>query len=117
MNNLSSYCGLVDAKIRASDKDLPVHRYQYDHGNIYDNKMSKPHFIASRIFPHGPMGFTLYYLLKKTPLCKGNEPITEMGVAPLGIIVVSHNLAWFWTQTTVKKLRRLFRFPWNSKKA
>ena len=24
MNNLSSYCGLVDAKTRASDKDLPV---------------------------------------------------------------------------------------------
>ena len=24
MNNLSSYCGIVDAKIRASDKDLPV---------------------------------------------------------------------------------------------
>ena len=24
MNNLSSYCGLVDAKIRASGKDLPV---------------------------------------------------------------------------------------------
>ena len=24
MNNLSSYCGLVDAKIRASDKELPV---------------------------------------------------------------------------------------------
>ena len=24
MNNLSSYCGLVDAKIRASDKDLPI---------------------------------------------------------------------------------------------
>ena len=24
MNNLSSYCGLVDAKIRGSDKDLPV---------------------------------------------------------------------------------------------
>ena len=24
MINLSSYCGLVDAKIRASDKDLPV---------------------------------------------------------------------------------------------
>ena len=24
MNNLSSYCGLVDEKIRASDKDLPV---------------------------------------------------------------------------------------------
>ena len=24
MNNLSSHCGLVDVKIRASDKDLPV---------------------------------------------------------------------------------------------
>ena len=24
MNNLPSYCGFVDAKIRASDKDLPV---------------------------------------------------------------------------------------------
>ena len=24
MNNLSSYCGLVDAEKRASDKDLPV---------------------------------------------------------------------------------------------
>ena len=24
MNNLSSNCGLVDAKIRGSDKDLPV---------------------------------------------------------------------------------------------
>jgi hypothetical protein len=24
MNNLSSYCGLVDAKLRASHKDLPV---------------------------------------------------------------------------------------------
>ena len=27
MNNLLSYCGLVDAKIRASDKDLPVTGY------------------------------------------------------------------------------------------
>ena len=24
MNNLLSYCGLLDAKIRASDKDLPI---------------------------------------------------------------------------------------------
>ena len=24
MNNLSSYCGLVDARMSASDKDLPV---------------------------------------------------------------------------------------------
>ena len=27
MNNLLSYCGLIDAKIRASDKDLPVPIY------------------------------------------------------------------------------------------
>ena len=27
MNNLLSYCWLVDAKIRASDKDLPVHLF------------------------------------------------------------------------------------------
>ena len=27
MNNLSSYSGLVDAKIRASDKDLPVKHF------------------------------------------------------------------------------------------
>ena len=27
MNNLLSYCGLIDAKIRASDKDLPVIKY------------------------------------------------------------------------------------------
>ena len=27
MKNLSSYCGLVDAKIRASNKDLPVNKW------------------------------------------------------------------------------------------
>ena len=32
MNNLLSYCGLVDAKIRASDKYLPVNcaKFQKD---------------------------------------------------------------------------------------
>ena len=29
MNNLSSYSGLVDAKVRASDKDLPVKAKEY----------------------------------------------------------------------------------------
>ena len=29
MNTMSSYCGLVDAKIRASDKDLPVLKYGF----------------------------------------------------------------------------------------
>ena len=32
MNNLSSYCGLVDAKIRASDKDLPVWKSKFTIG-------------------------------------------------------------------------------------
>ena len=31
MNNLSSYWGLVDAKIRASDKDLPT----YNKSNLF----------------------------------------------------------------------------------
>ena len=32
MNNLSSYCGLVDAKIRVPDKDLPVQgKVEIDH--------------------------------------------------------------------------------------
>ena len=29
MNNLSSYCGLVDTRIRASNKDLPVQWDKY----------------------------------------------------------------------------------------
>ena len=29
MNNLSSYCGLVDAKKGASDKDLPVFQLSF----------------------------------------------------------------------------------------
>ena len=31
MNNLLSYCGLVDAKIRASDKDLPFQISTFSH--------------------------------------------------------------------------------------
>ena len=30
VNNLLSYCGLVDAKIRASDKDVPVTKVKMD---------------------------------------------------------------------------------------
>ena len=29
MSNLLSYCGLIDAKMRASDKDLPVKELTY----------------------------------------------------------------------------------------
>ena len=27
MNNLLSYCGLTDARMRASEKELPVHKF------------------------------------------------------------------------------------------
>ena len=29
MNNLLSYCGLVDVRINASDKDLPVSQFTF----------------------------------------------------------------------------------------
>ena len=32
MNNQTSYCGLVDAKIRTSDKDLPVRVFATNFG-------------------------------------------------------------------------------------
>ena len=34
MNNLLSYCGLVDARISASEKDLPVQLSLDEIGNI-----------------------------------------------------------------------------------
>ena len=37
MNNLLSHCGLVDARIRASDKDLPV---QDDEPEVIDDESS-----------------------------------------------------------------------------
>ena len=57
MNNLSSYCGLVDAKIRASDKDLPV---QMDFAvnkmklsmNVMEN-MSARTFLLKKPIPSG----------------------------------------------------------------
>ena len=45
MNNLSSYCGLVDAKIRASDKDLPVQRI------VCTQNQSSPRY--SEFYYHG----------------------------------------------------------------
>ena len=31
MNNLSSYCGLTDERMRASEKDLPVRNFMFQH--------------------------------------------------------------------------------------
>ena len=40
MNNLSSYCGLVDAKIRASDKDLLVRSAIQSAGKVYTKNLT-----------------------------------------------------------------------------
>ena len=40
MNNLLSYCGLVDVRINASDKDLPVPPYIFD--GIFQEIQQKP---------------------------------------------------------------------------
>ena len=48
MNNLSSYCGLVDAKIRASEKDLPVLTDfgTPSHPQPFDEKLTSPHYVC-----------------------------------------------------------------------
>ena len=38
MNNLLSYCELIDAKVRASDKDLPVHMVPYWYPALESNE-------------------------------------------------------------------------------
>ena len=43
MNNLSSYCWLVDAKMRASDKDLPV-LLSHELGDICEKYLVKDRF-------------------------------------------------------------------------
>ena len=56
MNNLLSYCALIDAKIRASDKDLPVHTPCFQGIGILINVLSwwqqKQHwlFLLLRFF-------------------------------------------------------------------
>ena len=40
MNNLSSYCGLVDAKIRASDKDL----------SVFKSRLFCPTYLCYRVY-------------------------------------------------------------------
>ena len=75
MKNLSSYCGLVDAKIRASDKDLPVPnplRFTYQNLKSYkshylncDNSGTL-HWNTSTITFHAVVvyGLGFYFLFK-----------------------------------------------------
>ena len=57
MNNLLSYCGLFDSKIRASDKDLPVlciafslHTFSYVQMFSADLKKISVQYQVSRCF-------------------------------------------------------------------
>ena len=47
MNNLLSYCGLIDAKIRASDKDLPVQGQQPQSRTGTTNSTGMPDFRSN----------------------------------------------------------------------
>ena len=49
MNNLSSYYGLVDAKIGASDKDLPVELSRQIFSNVYWKNYAKTRKVAFEI--------------------------------------------------------------------
>ena len=46
MNNLLSYCGLVDAKIKASDKDLPVKAFIFDQYIFFLKQIYKHQYFA-----------------------------------------------------------------------
>ena len=52
MNNLLSYCGLVNAKIRASDKDLPVIGYFWFKTDLVDFLLRKQIYWVAKVV-HG----------------------------------------------------------------
>ena len=45
MNNLLSYCGLVDASTSASEKDLPITNDYFSYSNKYGQFFQKIHFF------------------------------------------------------------------------
>ena len=49
MDNLYSYCGLVDAKIRASDIDLPVRENFFEYPNFKYNHRAANRDLLSQI--------------------------------------------------------------------
>ena len=48
MNNLLSYCGLVDARISASEKDLPVNVLYFDESVKLRSKLQRGCLIRAR---------------------------------------------------------------------
>ena len=66
MNNLSSYCGLVDAKMRASDKDLPVPLGM--DGYLVECKLSIKFWIMKGIWLKNPNVALVKSNFKESPL-------------------------------------------------
>ena len=60
MNNLSSYCGLVDAEMKASDKDLPVK--PFDENQYQENVLPKE--SESKITKVGNVSRWAKYMVK-----------------------------------------------------
>ena len=74
MNNLLSYCRLVDAKIRASDKGLPVMRLIFSFLFLYPTKKGRLFFslIAPFINREQIVPIIFYLKLNFTPKKKKN---------------------------------------------
>ena len=76
MNNLPSYCGLVDAKIRASDKNLPMSRihsngFSFFHWYFYET-LNNLNRILEAIWP-----FNLLFNLKNQRILAFDRSLTQ----------------------------------------
>ena len=60
MNNVLSYCGLIDAKIRASDKDLPV-----------SGQLRIPNRLLLKVIRN----FVLHISYKRLSFCQNDPPM------------------------------------------
>ena len=92
MNNLSSYCGLVDGKIGASDKDLPVLGFLFNlsHDGVINS--------WSTLFSHTShvhLQLTAYFLLVKmyVRIPKDFDPIALRNCKGHIDILFSRNLS------------------------
>ena len=64
MNNLLSYCGLVDVRINASDKDLPVQKSSLVLKSSYSNDFNIA-FKPLLVFEHCRCEFSHWHLWLK----------------------------------------------------
>ena len=75
MNNLLSYCGLVDAKIRASDKDLPVQS---------KNSAPPPHIFGPSDASEKSLANELWHMKK---VCPKSLPLTHTAYISVASVV------------------------------